>query len=154
MHYVDAMCALNICSSLALFPPSMWPTLIINFKLLSSWREKGRAKPVRKIHSEFTSARLNFTSRSTDSYHLLLKRTSGFSTRFPSLSIFSFGFGVSLMAPLAPSVSLKAADVVSMSRCFEFTALQSRLSQILIQQTFTEVSPLFCCHRHGERLTR
>lgn len=34
------VCVLNICSSLALFPPSMWPTLIINFKLLSSWSEK------------------------------------------------------------------------------------------------------------------
>lgn len=42
------MCALNICSSLPLFPPSMWPTLIINCKLLNSWREKRPRKACEK----------------------------------------------------------------------------------------------------------
>lgn len=122
MHYVDAMCVLNICSSLALFPPSMWPTLIISFKLLSSWSEKDWRKPVREPlwiylgNSELYVTINRFISVCAQSLSV-----------FPRCFLPALFLCRQCFSLLALSVSLKAADVASLSRCFEFIGLQSCL---------------------------
>lgn len=119
------------------FPSSTWPTLAVGPVLLNSsvvylWKTlKNKGKWGR--HRHFVQPfQLGVSSLCQGIRIIWLLRAPGLRSHFSCSSHFLFSFCllclcVSLIALLAPSNSLQAADVGSASRCFMFITLQSHL---------------------------
>lgn len=149
MHYVDAMCALNICSSLALFPPSMWPTLVLNFKLLSSWREKRPSKACEKnalwiyfstteFYVTFEPIRISYFSNVPGAF------SRGFhpSRSFPLASVFLSWPRLLRLSPLRKQMLRLCPDVLSLllsNHVFPKFSYSKHLQRCLLSTAATDM---------------